>query len=56
MIAKYAVLTALSLILGYVETLIPIPVPVPGIKIGIANIVTIVAFSMVDKKYDFTCR
>lgn len=28
---------ALALIAGYVESLIPIPIPIPGIKLGVAN-------------------
>ena len=36
-------LTALALILGYLESLIPPLVPVPGIKIGLANLVVVFA-------------
>lgn len=36
-------LTALALILGYVESLIPLPVGIPGIKLGLANIVILFA-------------
>ena len=32
---------ALSMILGYVESLLPMPFPIPGIKLGLANIVSI---------------
>ena len=37
-IAVCGVLTALAMIFGYIESLIPIPVPIPGMKLGIANI------------------
>lgn len=37
------ILVAVALVLSYVEALIPLPVPVPGIKIGLANIVTVYA-------------
>jgi heptaprenyl diphosphate synthase len=40
-IATYGLLVALAFILSYVETLVPIPVPVPGIKLGLANLVVI---------------
>lgn len=30
---------ALAVIFGYVESLIPIPIPVPGVKLGLANLV-----------------
>ena len=49
-VAKYGVLVALSLILSYVESLIPIPVPIPGIKLGLANLVTIIAFYLEGRK------
>ena len=48
--ARYGVLTALALILGYVESLIPLPIPIPGIKLGIANLVTIVSFYLVGER------
>lgn len=35
-------MTALAMIFGYIESLIPIPLPVPGIKLGIANMAVIV--------------
>lgn len=38
-----AVLVCLALVLGYVESLIPIPVPVPGIKLGLSNFVLLFA-------------
>ena len=42
-IAFYALLIALAMIFSYVETLIPMPVFVPGMKIGFANIITVIA-------------
>ena len=38
-VARMGLLLALSMILSYVETLIPAFVAVPGVKIGLANIV-----------------
>ena len=32
---------AFALILGYVETLIPMPIGIPGIKLGLANLVVL---------------
>ena len=40
--ALYGLLIALAFILSYVEALIPLPVPVPGIKLGLANLVNVV--------------
>lgn len=42
-LALSGVLLALAIIISYLESLIPINVLVPGIKIGLANIVTIIA-------------
>ena len=42
-IARMGLLTALALILSYVESLIPAFVAVPGVKIGLANIVVVFA-------------
>ncbi len=42
-IALCALLTALALIFSYVEALIPVPVPIPGVKLGIANLVVLIA-------------
>lgn len=42
-ISMIAVLCALSLVLGFVESLIPIPVPIIGVKLGLANIVIVVS-------------
>lgn len=41
--ARIALLTALSLILFVLEGLLPLPLPVPGAKLGLAAIVTLIA-------------
>ena len=43
-----AVLAALALIFSYIEFLLPLPVPVPGIKLGFANIAILVALYRID--------
>ncbi len=40
-IALCGVLTALAMIFSYIESVIPIPIPVPSIKLGVANIAVI---------------
>lgn len=40
-----SMLTAISLVLGYVEFLLPSFIPVPGIKLGLANIPVIYALA-----------
>lgn len=42
-IAEYGLMIALAIILSYVEFLIPFSVAVPGVKLGLANIVVIFA-------------
>lgn len=40
---ELSLLTAAALILYVVESWLPVPVPIPGVKIGLANIITVVA-------------
>ena len=42
-VAYFGVFTALALIFSYVETLIPIPFGIPGMKLGLANLVIVIA-------------
>ena len=48
--ARVGVLAALALVLSYIETFIPLPVPVPGIKLGLANIAVLAALKLLDVK------
>lgn len=47
MAAEYGVLIALAFLLSYVETLIPIHLGVPGVKLGLANLVSIVGLYLI---------
>jgi heptaprenyl diphosphate synthase len=49
-----AALAAVALVLSYLESLIPLPVPVPGIKLGFANIAVIVALYVIGGRGAFT--
>ncbi len=40
-IVRLGLFTCLALVLSYIETLIPNPFPVPGAKLGLTNIVTL---------------
>ena len=40
-IAQLGLLTALALIASYIELLIPIPIGIPGIKLGLANLIIV---------------
>lgn len=42
-VAYYGVLTSLALIFSYVESLVPIHFGIPGVKLGLANLITIIA-------------
>ncbi len=40
--AVYGMLIGLAFILSYLEAILPLPVPIPGVKLGLANLVTVV--------------
>ena len=50
-LALSAILAALAMILSYVEAMVPMPVPIPGIKLGLANLVIILAIYRLGFKY-----
>ena len=52
-IAACGVLTALALIFSYIEFLVPLPIAIPGIKLGLANIVVLVCLYLLGEKYAF---
>lgn len=41
-LAALGVWTALALILSWVESILPVPFPVPGMKLGLTNLVTVI--------------
>ena len=49
-LALMAMLTAVSLIVFVIEAQIPPLVPIPGVKLGLANVVTLVAMLILGKK------
>ena len=52
-IAACGVLTALALIFSYIEFLVPLPIAIPGIKLGLANIVVLVCLYTLGDRYAF---
>lgn len=42
-VAYFGVFTALALIFSYVESLIPIHFGIPGVKLGVANLIIVIA-------------
>lgn len=53
-IALCAVMTSLAIVFGYVEHLIPFPVGVYGLKLGLANLVVVVMLYKFDAKTAFS--
>ena len=49
-LALMALLTAIALTIFVVENQLPAPVPVPGVKLGLANIITLVTMLLLGKK------
>lgn len=54
-IALCAVMIALALVLSYTERFIPLQmlIPLPGVRLGLANIVTLVALYLLSPKHAF---
>lgn len=48
--AYFGMYTALALIFSYVENLIPIPIGIPGAKLGLANLITVFALYHIGKR------
>ena len=53
-IARMSILTAAALVLGYFERFIPLPIAMPGIKLGLANAVLLYGVYMMSRKNTFT--
>ena len=48
--ALCGLLIALAFVFSYIEALLPIPFPVPGMKLGMANVVVVCAMYMLSEK------
>lgn len=49
-LALTSTLSATALVLSYLEAMIPLPVTIPGIKLGLANVAVAVAFCVADAR------
>ena len=49
-IAYCGLLTTVALLLSYVERMLAIPMLVPGMKLGLANVVVLIALYLFDSK------
>ena len=52
-IATFGMMIALAFILSYIESIIPMPVAIPGIKLGLANLVVLTALYNMGAKEAF---
>ena len=53
-IAIYGLFAALAIVVSYIERLIPMPIPLPGIKIGLANIVVLMGLMLFGARTAFS--
>ena len=49
-VAYFGVFTALALIFSYIETLVPISFGIPGVKLGLANLIIVIALYKIPLK------
>lgn len=52
-IPYYGLFAALAILMGYVEMMIPVPVPIPGVKLGLSNVIIIIMMYFMDTKSAF---
>lgn len=52
-VAYAAILAALAMIFSYIEAIIPFSIGIPGVKLGIANLVVLVALYKLNFKFAF---
>lgn len=52
-IPYYGLFSALAILMGYVEFMIPVPVPIPGVKLGLANVIVLIMLYFMDAKSAF---
>lgn len=50
-VAYLALFAALTLVLGYLETMIPLPVTIPGVKLGLANITVLIVLYLMGPRW-----
>lgn len=52
-VAYYGLFASLAILMGYVEMLIPIPLLVPGMKLGLANVIIVIVLYFMDGRAAF---
>lgn len=54
LIVNASMFTCLALIFSYIEAILPLSVGIPGVKLGLANLVIVIALYKMNFKYAFT--
>ena len=49
-LVKMALLLAFALVINYLESLVPLPIPLPGVKIGLANCIGLMVLYCFNKR------
>ena len=52
-ISYYSVFASLAILMGYVEAVVQIPVPIPGVKLGLSNIIVLLCMYVMGVKEAF---
>lgn len=52
-IAYCGLFAALAILMGYVELLIPMPILIPGVKLGLANVIIVIMLYFMDARSAF---
>ncbi|WP_139650578.1 Gx transporter family protein [Raoultibacter phocaeensis] len=52
-LAYIALFVALTVVLGYLEAMIPVPVAIPGVKLGLANVAVLIALYVMGPRWAF---
>ena len=52
-VVRCALFAGMALVIFAVEACIPLPIPIPGIKLGLANVVTLVAIYLLGMRQAF---
>jgi len=52
-VAYYGIFASLAILMGYIEAVFPIPLPVPGIKLGLSNVIVLLALYLMSAKDAF---
>ena len=47
---KISLLLAIALIVNFLESLVPLPLPLPGVKLGLANCIGLVVLCLYNEK------